>query len=92
LNVFRSHKHIYVQLIDDTAGKTLVSASSLEGPFRQDGLYGGNRAAAESVGTMIGERAVAAGIKRVAFDRGRYKYHGRVASVAASARAAGLEF
>ena len=92
LNVFRSHKHIYAQLIDDSTGKTLVSASTLEGSFRKDGMYGGNRAAAESVGKLIAERAVAAGIKRVAFDRGPYKYHGRVASMADGARAAGLEF
>lgn len=92
LNVFRSHKHIYAQLVDDSVGKTLVAASTVESAFRKEGTYGGNRAAAESVGKLLAERAVQAGIKRVAFDRGPYKYHGRVASIAEGARAGGLEF
>jgi len=89
LNVFRSSKNISVQLIDDTQGKTLVSASTLEADFKG---YGGNKEAAFAIGKLIAERAKAAKIKKVVFDRGGYLYHGRVEQVAAGAREGGLEF
>ncbi len=92
LTVFRSNKHIYAQIVDDVAGRTLVSASSTESELGGAGKTGGNRAAAGQIGTAIGKRALAAGIKAVAFDRGSYKYHGRVAALADAARKAGLEF
>jgi large subunit ribosomal protein L18 len=92
LSVFRSRANIYAQIIDDESGKTLASASSLEKDFRSKAKYGGNKDAAKLVGKMIAERAVAAGIKEVAFDRGDYKYHGRVAAVAEGAREGGLSF
>lgn len=88
LSIFRSRANIYAQIIDDEAGKTLVSASSMEKDFSLK--YGGNKDAAKLVGKTIAERALAAGIKEVAFDRGNYKYHGRVAAVAEGAREAGL--
>lgn len=90
LSVFRSRANIYVQIIDDESGKTLASASSMEKAFGDK--YGGNKDAAKEVGKLIAERAVAAGIKEVAFDRGNYKYHGRVAAVAEGAREGGLSF
>lgn len=89
LNVFRSLKHIYAQLIDDTAGVTLVSASSLEKDFT---AYGGNKDAANSVGKILAERAAAKNITTVVFDRGGYIYHGRVQSLAEGAREGGLKF
>lgn len=89
LCVFRSAKHIYAQVIDDVAGKTLVAASSLEGGFEGNG---GNKEAANKVGKMVAEKAIAAGIKKVVFDRGGYIYHGRVASLADGAREGGLKF
>lgn len=90
LNVFRSLKHIYAQVIDDIGGRTLVSASSLDPEL---GLsYGGNVAAARAVGTLLGKRALAKGVTRVVFDRGGYLYHGRVKALADAAREAGLEF
>ncbi|MGL4513687.1 MAG: 50S ribosomal protein L18 [Lacipirellulaceae bacterium] len=89
LSVTRSHQNISVQVIDDLAGKTLVAASTLE---KGIGGYGGNKDAAALVGKAIAERAVAAGVKKVCFDRGPYKYHGRVAALADAAREAGLEF
>lgn len=89
LNVFRSLNNIYAQIIDDTKGITLVSASSLDKSF--DG-YGGNIEAAKKVGKMVAERALEKGIKTVVFDRGGYIYHGRVAALADGAREAGLEF
>jgi large subunit ribosomal protein L18 len=92
LSVFRSHKHIYCQIIDDSAGKTLVQANTRDKALLQSAAYGGNKAAATAVGKAIAERALAAGVKQVCFDRGHYKYHGRVAAVAAAARAAGLAF
>jgi large subunit ribosomal protein L18 len=92
LTVFRSNKHIYAQIVDDVAGRTLVSASTIESELGGTGRTGGNKAAADRIGTAIGQRAVAAGIKAVAFDRGSYKYHGRVAALADAARKAGLEF
>ncbi len=90
LSVFRSTRHISVQLIDDLAGATVASASTLESDLRSE--PGGNVAAARAVGTLIAQRAQELGIKAVVFDRGGYKYHGRVAELANAARAAGLEF
>ena len=90
LSVFRSSRHISVQLIDDLGGATVASASTLEADLRS--APGGNVAAARAVGTLIAERALEAGITTVVFDRGGYKYHGRVAELANAARAAGLEF
>jgi large subunit ribosomal protein L18 len=92
LSVFRSNKHIYAQIIDDHAGKTVVSASSTEKDLGGAGEVGANKASATKIGAAIGKRAVAAGITQVSFDRGRYKYHGRVAALADAARKAGLEF
>ena len=89
LNVFRSETNIYAQVIDDVAGKTLVSASSLEKGFEGPGS---NCEAAKKVGQMVAERAKAAGITTVVFDRGGYVYHGRVAALAEGAREGGLEF
>ena len=90
LCVFRSHKHISVQVIDDFAGKTLVSVGSVDKDVRGDLKYGGNKKAAELIGRKLAEKALAAGITQVKFDRGHYKYHGRVAALAEAARAAGL--
>ncbi len=92
LNVFRSHKHIYAQVIDDAQGRTLVAVSTLDKQVRQQASYGGNAAAAKIVGKVLGERAQAAGVTRVAFDRGGYRYHGRVKVLAEAAREAGLKF
>ncbi|HIT85536.1 MAG TPA: 50S ribosomal protein L18 [Candidatus Ornithomonoglobus intestinigallinarum] len=89
LNVFRSLNHIYAQVIDDTKGVTLVSASSLDKGFEG---YGGNIEGAKAVGKAVAEKALAAGIKQVVFDRGGYVYHGRVAALAEGAREGGLEF
>lgn len=89
LNVYRSLNHIYAQIIDDTKGVTLVSASSTEKGFEGNG---GNKEAARKVGKIVGERAKAAGISAVVFDRGGYLYHGRVAELAAGAREGGLKF
>jgi len=91
LNVYRSLNHIYVQLIDDMAGKTLVSASTAEGK-KEDRRTGGNVAAAKAVGKTIAERAKAKGVTKVVFDRGGYIYHGRVKALADAAREAGLKF
>lgn len=92
LSVFRSRANIYAQVIDDETGKTLASASSMEKDFKSKMKYGGNKDAAKLVGKAVAERAVAAGVKEVAFDRGDYKYHGRVAAVAEGAREGGLSF
>jgi large subunit ribosomal protein L18 len=93
LSVFRSDKHIYAQLIDDYAGKTLVAAASTHDDVRGTELKnGGNVAAAKKVGLAIAERAKAAGITAVAFDRGGRKYHGRVKALADAAREGGLKF
>ena len=92
LSVFRSHKHIYVQVIDDMAGRTLAAASTVEKDLAGEVKFGGNKAAAQTVGKAIAERLIAAGVKKVAFDRGACQYHGRVAALADAARAAGLEF
>lgn len=89
LNVFRSLKNIYAQIIDDEAGVTLVSASSQEKDFT---AYGGNVEAAKAVGAAVAKRAVEKGITEVVFDRGGYIYHGRVAALAEAAREAGLKF
>ena len=89
LNVYRSSKHIYAQIIDDTKGITLVSASSLEKDFNG---YGGNIEGAKAVGKMVAKKALEKGIKAVVFDRGGYIYHGRVAALAEGAREGGLEF
>ena len=88
----RSLKHISAQIIDDVAGQTLVSASTLEPDVRSAVKSGGNRQAAEAVGKRLGEKARAKGIARVAFDRRHNKYHGRVRALADAARKAGLEF
>ena len=92
LSVFRSNKHISAQIIDDETGRTLVAASTLEKSLGGVGKPHGNVEAARKVGTVLGERALAAGIKQVAFDRGARQFHGRVAALAEAAREAGLEF
>ncbi len=92
LNVFRSSKHIYAQVIDDRAGNTLVAASSLDPQLRSDLTRGSNREAARKVGKLLAQRAVEKGIKDVVFDRGGYLYHGRVRELAEGAREAGLNF
>jgi large subunit ribosomal protein L18 len=92
LSVFRTHKHIYAQIIDDASGKTLASASSADRQIREAVGFGGNKQAAEAIGRAVAERARAAGVTKVCFDRGSFKYHGRVAALADAARAAGLEF
>ena len=89
LTVFRSSKHIYAQIIDDNSGKTIASASSLTKDFKEKGS---DISGASKVGAMIGEKGINAGIKDVFFDRGRYKYHGRVKALAEGAREAGLIF
>jgi large subunit ribosomal protein L18 len=91
LAVFRSNKHITAQVIDDRSGRTVAAASSVEKDLRQAGPTG-NQAAATAVGRLVAERARAAGVSRVVFDRGGFLYHGRVAAVADAAREAGLEF
>ena len=91
LSVFRSHKHIYAQIIDDEAGKTLVAASSLDKELRQEVTYGGNAQAADAVGKTLAARALEAGIRQAAFDRREYKYHGRIKALAHAARLAGLD-
>jgi large subunit ribosomal protein L18 len=93
LTVFRSHKNIYAQIIDDTDGRTLVAASSMERPLREQfGAARGNKAAAEAVGAALAVKAVQAGIKKVVFDRNGYPYHGRVRQLAEAARKGGLVF
>jgi len=88
LSVYRSLKHIYAQIIDDSKGHTVVAASSNE----KGGVNGGNIAGAKAIGKLVAERAKEKGIKAVVFDRGGYLYHGRVKALADAARAAGLEF
>ncbi len=92
LTVSRSHKNITAQIIDDLAGRTLVAASSLEKPLREQGVYGGNQAAAEHVGSLLAQKAIEAGITQVVFDRNGYAYHGRVRTLAEAARKGGLQF
>ena len=89
LNVFRSEKNIYAQVIDDVAGVTLVSASTAEKDFTE---YGGNKEAAKKIGQLVAERCKAKGIENVVFDRGGYVYHGRVKELADGAREGGLQF
>lgn len=91
LNVYRSLNHIYVQVIDDLSGSTIVAASSSQGK-KGERKTGGNLAAAKAIGKSIAERAKAKGVKKVVFDRGGYLYHGRVKALADAAREAGLEF
>ena len=90
LSVFRSHKHIYAQIIDDEAGRTLAVASTVGEQLKGQLSYCGNRDAAVAVGKALAEKALQAGIKEVTFDRREYKYHGRVAALADAAREAGL--
>lgn len=92
LNVFRSGKHIYGQLIDDRSGRTLVAASSLDPALREQSIRGGDREAAGRVGVLLARRALDSGIKEVVFDRGGYLYHGRVKALADAARKEGLNF
>ena len=92
LSIFRSHQNIYAQVIDDAAGKTLASASTRDQALRQEIRYGGNKTAAAAVGKALAQRALEAGVQEVVFDRRDYKYHGRVAALAAAAREAGLKF
>jgi large subunit ribosomal protein L18 len=91
LAVFRSNKHLVLQVIDDVAGHTIAAASTVEAAQRAAGSTG-SVAAAERVGTLVAERAKAAGVTKVVFDRGGFLYHGRVAAAANAAREAGLEF
>jgi large subunit ribosomal protein L18 len=92
LAVFRSNKHISAQVIDDRSGRTLASASTVEKDLRDGDGHTGNKSAAAAVGRLLAQRATAAGVTRVVFDRGGFLYHGRVAAVADAARQAGLEF
>ncbi|MDP4092450.1 MAG: 50S ribosomal protein L18 [Bacillota bacterium] len=92
LNVFRSLNHIYAQIIDDTTGVTIVSASTLDPDIKGKIKFGGNKEAAKEVGKLVATKATEKGIKQVVFDRGGYIYHGRVKELADSAREAGLEF
>jgi large subunit ribosomal protein L18 len=92
LCVYRSLRHIYAQVIDDTRGHTLAAASSLNGDFRDYRGHRGNKAMARLVGQLLARRAQEAGIKKVVFDRGGYKYHGVVKELAEAAREAGLQF
>ena len=92
LSVFRSSRHIYVQVIDDAAGRTIAAASSLDADVKASLKTGADIAAAGAVGKLIAERAKAAGIERVVFDRGAYLFHGRVKALADAAREGGLDF
>src|SRR5580692_11609469 len=92
LSVFRSSKHIYAQVIDDRKGATVASASSLEKDLRSSLKTGADVGAAKAVGKLVAERAAAAGVKEVVFDRGNYLYHGRVKALADAAREGGLSF
>lgn len=92
LNVFRSLKHIYAQIIDDSTNMTLVSASTMDKELKGKLSTGGNIESAKEVGYLIAKRAIEKGIKRVRFDRGGYCYHGRIKALAVAAREAGLEF
>ncbi|CAA7624076.1 50S ribosomal protein L18 [Magnetospirillum sp. UT-4] len=92
LSVFRSGKNIYAQVIDDSQGKTLAAASTLDKEIKAAGKTGADIAAASAVGKLIAERAKAAGITQVVFDRGGYIYHGRVKALAEAAREGGLDF
>ena len=92
LSVFRSSKHIYAQVIDDAKGATLAAVSSLDAGLKAALKTGADKAAAAAVGKLVAERALAAGIKQVVFDRGSYLYHGRVKTLADAAREGGLDF
>src|SRR5215469_720389 len=92
LSIFRSSKHIYAQIIDDTKGETLAAASSLEKDTRASLKTGADIGAAKVVGKLVAERAVGKGITDVVFDRGGYRYHGRVKALAEAAREGGLKF
>jgi len=92
LSVFRSNSHIYCQVIDDSVGKVLAAASTVDKDLRKEVPRGDNKDAARVVGKTVAERALAAGIKQICFDRGHCKYHGRVAALADAAREAGLSF
>jgi len=92
LSVFRSGRHIYAQVIDDKHGRTLAAASTLDQSIREGGKTGADKDAAVAVGKMVAERAVAAGVTQVVFDRGPYLYHGRVKALADAAREGGLAF
>ena len=92
LSVFRSGRHIYAQVIDDAKGVTLASASTAEKDLRKSVKTGADKTAAETIGKLVAERAIKAGIKDVVFDRGGYKYHGRVKALADAARESGLSF
>jgi large subunit ribosomal protein L18 len=92
LSVFRSSKHIYAQVIDDSAGKTVAAASTLDKDLKVNLPKGSDLAAATAVGKLVAERALKAGVKDVVFDRGGYLYHGRVKALAEAAREAGLNF
>jgi large subunit ribosomal protein L18 len=90
--VFRSGKNIYAQVIDDVAGRTVAAASTLDASLRTELRTGADKDAASAVGKLVAERALAAGIKEVVFDRGSYLYHGRVKALAEAAREGGLSF
>jgi large subunit ribosomal protein L18 len=90
LTVFRSARHIYAQIVDDLAGRTIASASTLEKGGRSE--HGGNCEAAKQIGTRIAERAREAGVERIVFDRSGYRYHGRIKALADAAREGGLKF
>jgi large subunit ribosomal protein L18 len=92
LNVFRSSKHIYAQIIDDELGHTLVAASSLEKVVKEQPEFENKVAAAGFIGKLIGERAIKKGLKKVVFDRGGFLFHGRIKAVSDGAREAGLDF
>jgi len=92
LNVYRSSAHIYAQVIDDRSGVTIASASSVDKETKKGLKGGGNIASAKAIGKIIADRAKAAGVSKVVFDRGGYKYHGRVKALADAAREAGLQF
>jgi large subunit ribosomal protein L18 len=92
LSVFRSGKHIYAQVIDDRQGRTLAAASTLDKALREGLRTGADKAAATAVGKLVAERAIAAGVTEVVFDRGAYLYHGRVKALAEAAREGGLAF
>ena len=92
LSIFRSHRHIFAQLIDDATGNTVASAGSMDKELVKGISYGGNKDAATAVGKAIAERAKKAGVEACALDRGHCKFHGRVAALAEAAREAGLQF
>ena len=92
LNVFRSNKHIYAQVVDDSTGTTLVAASTLDKEFTAEPQSGSTVEAAKKVGELVAKRAIEKGLTAVVFDRGGYLYHGRIQALADAAREAGLEF